>query len=191
MRPLLSIWIYPVKTFEYLSNREDSENRQMINILSMLISVGISIPRLKEFSKLIEQNKYIGLIIGIILFGLVGLIVFKYLLTWSYWVVEKIFKGIATVDQIRLVVAYSMIPFLFYLVIGLILIIPAVITQNFDLIFYQHPFTYYVVWFLSIRNLIYGLSYFNKFSYGYGLLTVLIPSVFGELIRQLLIYWKH
>lgn len=188
MRPLLSIWIYPVKTFEYLSNREDSENRQMINILSILISLGISIPRLKEFSELIEQNKYIGLIIGIILFGLVGLIVFKYLLTWSYWVVEKIFEGIATVDQVRLVVAYSMIPFLIYLLIGLILIILAVIAQNFDLIFYQHPFTYYVVWILSIRNLVYGLSFFNKFSYGYGLLTVLIPSVFGELIRQLLIY---
>lgn len=191
MRPLLSIWIYPVKTFEYLSNREDSENRQMINILSMLITIGIGIPRLKEFPKLIEPNKYIGLIIGIILFGLVGLVVFKYLLTWSYWVVEKIFKGIATVDQVRLVVAYSMIPFLMYLVIELILIIPAVITQNFDLIFYQHPFTYFVLGILSIRNLVYGLSYFNKFSYGYGLLTVIIPSAFAEVMKLLLIYWKH
>lgn len=191
MRPLLSIWIYPLKTFEYLSNREEFENRQMINILSMLITIGIGIPRLKDFSRLIEQNKYIGLIIGIILLGLVGLIVFKYLLTWSYWAVEKIFEGIATVNQVRLVVAYSMIPFIIYLVIGLILIIPAVITQNFDLIFYQHPFTYFVVWILSIRNLVYGLSYFNKFSYIYGLLTVFIPIVFGELIRQLLIYWKH
>jgi len=191
MRPLLSIWIYPLKTFEYLSNREDSKNRQMINILSVVITIGIGIPRLKDFSRLFEQNKYIGLIIGIILFGLVGLIVFKYLLTWSYWAGEKIFKGIATVNQVRLVVAYSMIPFIIYLAIGLILVIPAVITQNFDLIFYQHPFTYYVVWILSVRNLVYGLSYFNKFSYGYGLLTVLIPSVFGELIRQLLIYWKH
>ena len=163
----------------------------MINILSMLITIGIGIPRLKDFSRLIEQNKYIGLIIGIILLGLVGLIVFKYLLTWSYWAVEKIFEGIATVNQVRLVVAYSMIPFIIYLVIGLILIIPAVITQNFDLIFYQHPFTYFVVWILSIRNLVYGLSYFNKFSYIYGLLTVFIPIVFGELIRQLLIYWKH
>lgn len=191
MRPLLSIWIYPLKTFEYLSNREEFENRQMINILSMLITIGVGIPRLKDFSRLIEQNKYIGLIIGIILLGLVGLIVFKYLLTWSYWAVEKIFEGIATVNQVRLVVAYSMIPFIIYLAIGLILIIPAVITQNFDLIFYQHPFTYFVVWILSIRNLVYGLSYFNKFSYGYGLLTVFIPTVFGELIRQLLIYWKH
>jgi len=191
MRPLLSIWIYPLKTFEYLSNREDSKNRQMINILSVVITIGIGIPRLKDFSRLFEQNKYIGLIIGIILFGLVGLIVFKYLLTWSYWAGEKIFKGIATVNQVRLVVAYSMIPFIIYLAIGLILVIPAVITQNFDLIFYQHPFTYYVVRILSVRNLVYGLSYFNKFSYGYGLLTVLIPSVFGELIRQLLIYWKH
>ena len=163
----------------------------MINILSMLITIGVGIPRLKDFLKFFEQNKYIGLIIGIILLGLVGLIVFKYLLTWSYWAVEKIFEGIATVNQVRLVVVYSMIPFIIYLAIGLILIIPAVITQNFNLIFYQHPFTYFVVWILSIRNLVYGLSYFNKFSYSYGLLTVFIPIVFGELIRQLLIYWKH
>lgn len=191
MRPLLSIWIYPLETFEYLSKREESENKQMVNILSILITICIGIPQLKDFSSLIEQNNYSKLIIEIILFGLVALIVFKYLLTWSYWVVEKIFMGIATVNQVRLVVVYSMIPCIIYLAIGLILIIPAVITQKFELIFHQHPSTNFVVMILTVRNLVYGLSYFNKFSYGYGLLTVLIPTVFGELISQLLINWKH
>jgi hypothetical protein len=99
--------------------------------------------------------------------------------------------GIATVNQVRLVVVYSMIPCIIYLAIGLILLIPAVITQKFELIFHQHPSTNFVVMIFSVRNLVYGLSYFNKFSYGYGFLTVLIPTVFGELISQLLIYWKH
>ncbi len=60
------------------------------------------------------------------------------------------------------------------------------ITQNLDLIFYSHPLTYFVVWILATRNLIYGLSYFNKFSYLYALLTVLIPAGIAELIRLIL-----
>jgi len=186
MRPLLSIWIFPLKTFEYLSNRENSENRQMINILSVLIMLGLGIPRFKDFLKIFEQNIFVGIILGIILYGIGGLIVIKYLFTWSYWLVEKIFKGIATVEQVRLVVAYSLTPFLIYLVIGLILIVAALITQNYNLISYQHPVTYFVVSILFVRNLVYGLSYFNKFSYGYGLLTVLIPTIFVEILRQLL-----
>lgn len=186
MRPLLSIYINPSRTFEYLSNREASENRKMINILSVLIMLGLEIPRFNDFLKAFEQNIYVGILLGIILFGLGGLLVIKFLFPWVYWLVEKIFKGVATVSQVRLVVAYSLSPFLIYLVIGVILIVAALITQNFNLIFYQHPITYFVVAILFVRNLVYGLSYFNKFSYGYGLLTVLIPTIFIEILRQIL-----
>jgi hypothetical protein len=104
----------------------------------------------------------------------------------TYWGVGKIFKGEATKNQTQLVVAYSLVPYLIYLAIGLILIIPAAITQNLDLIFYSHPVTYFVVWILAARNLIYGLSYFNKFSYLYALLTVLIQTGVAELIRMMI-----
>src|SRR5574344_558038 len=190
MRPLLSIWISPRKTFEYLSTRDESENRELTNILSALIAIGISIPRLREFLTLFENHKTIGIIIGIILSGLIGVLVIKILGALIYWAIGKMLKGQATKNQVQLVVAYSLIPYLIYLVIGLILIVPAIITQNLELVFYRHPFTYYVVWILAIRNLIYGLSYFNKFSYGYALLNILIPVGVTELIRLIITNWR-
>lgn len=191
MRPLLSIWISPRKTFEYLSTRDESENREMTNILSALIAIGISIPRQREFLTLFENHKTIGIIIGVILSGLIGVLVIKILGALIYWVIGKMLKGQATKNQVQLVVAYSLIPYLIYLAIGLILIVPAIITQNLELVFYRHPFTYYVVWILAIRNMIYGLSYFNKFSYGYALLNILIPVGVTEFIRLIITNWRN
>ncbi|MFA9388569.1 MAG: YIP1 family protein [Prolixibacteraceae bacterium] len=191
MKPFFSIWISPLKTFEYLSSREDSENREMINVLSALITIGFGIPKLKEFTALFENFKFIGILIGIISLGLVGILIIRWLLALTYWAMGKLLKGKANKNQVQLVVAYSLIPYLFYLLIAVLLIIPALITKNWDLVFYRHPFTYYVVWLLALRNLIYGLSYFNKFSYGFALLNILVPAGLIELIRQLIINWKN
>ena len=183
MKPLLSIWTSPVKTFEFLSKRDDSTNRTMVNILSAMITIGAVFPQLKDLSEPFGNNKIIGILIGITLSGLIGIIIVRFLLVLIYWAIGRILKGEASKKQIQLVVAYSLTPYLIYLGIGLILIIPALITKNLDLVFYHHPVTYVVVWILSARNLIYGLSYFNKYSYGYALLNILIPAGIFELIK--------
>ena len=187
MNPIFSIWISPLNTFKYLSTRDDSENRVIINILSALITIGSVIPRLKEFSGLFGNHKFVGLIVGVISFGLIGILIIRFLLALTYWAVGKLLMGKATKNQIQLVVAFSMIPYLIYLVFGLVLIIPALITRNLDLVFNRHPFTYYIVWIFAVRNLIYGLSYFNKFSYGYVLINILIPVGVIELLRLIII----
>lgn len=92
MRPFFSIWINPRKTFEYLSTRDDSENRQMINILSALITIGIVLPRLNEFSGFFENHKFLGLVIGIVLFGLVGILLIRFVVALTYWVIGKILR---------------------------------------------------------------------------------------------------
>lgn len=187
MRPFLSIWISPLETYKHLATRDDSENRFMINLLSTLITIGVVIPQLNEFSESFGSQKIVGLIIGIIVFGLTGILLIRFLLAMTYWAVGKIFKGEASKNQIQLVVAYGLIPYLIYLAIGLILIVPALMTQNLDLIFYRHPLTHFVVWLVTARNLIYGLSYFNKFSYLYALLTILISSGIYALLRLIVI----
>lgn len=191
MNPFFSIWISPLKTFQYLSTRDETENRQMINFLSALITIGIGVPNLKEIIGRFESNKIVGFIIGVFFLGLIGILVIKFALALIYWLIGKILKGKATKNQVQLIVAYSLIPHFIYLAIGVVLIIPAIITQNLDLIFYRHPFTYYVVWILAARNLIYGLSYFNKFSYGYALLNIVIPVGLTELIRIIITNWKN
>jgi hypothetical protein len=158
----------------------------MINLLSALIAMGVGISHLKKYLGLFDDSKLAGLLVGVVTLALAGIIVIRFLLPLTYWGVGKIFKGEATKNQTQLVVAYSLVPYLIYLAIGLILIIPAAIIQNLDLLFYRHPVTYFVVWILAARNLIYGLSYFNKFSYLYALLTVLIETGVAELIRMMI-----
>lgn len=154
----------------------------MIDILSVLISLSITIPKLQGFSLLFGDQKIIGFIIGIILYGAFGYFAIKVLWTLVIWAISKIFKGPASKSQVRLVVVYSHIPFLIYLAISLVLIIASLITKNYDLIFFQHPVTHIIVLIFTIRNLVYGLSYINKFSYGVALLTTLIPIGISELL---------
>jgi len=59
MKPFFSIWISPLKTFQYLSTRDETENRQMINFLSALITIGIGIPNLKEIIGRFENNNFV------------------------------------------------------------------------------------------------------------------------------------
>lgn len=191
MKPFFSIWISPLKTFEYLSQRDDSRNSLMIDILSVLISIGMIIPRLQGFSELFGDQKIIGFIIGIILYGAFGYFTIKVLWTLVFWVIGKILKGKATKSQVQLVVVYSHLPFLIYLAISMVLIIVALITKNFYLIFYQHPVTHIIVVILIMRNLVYGLSFVNKFSYGFALLTTIIPLGITELIYMIITNLKN
>lgn len=186
MKPFLSIWISPKKTFEYLSSISAAEDKRTIYFLYALIMIGIGIPRFADFSDMFGTEKHIGILFGILISGLFGILIFSYVISLVYWFIGKILKGAATKNQIRLVVAYSFIPFLIYLVFGFALIIASFFTKNFELIYYQHPFTYYVVYLLLIRNLIYGLSYFNKYSYAYSLINIFIPTAIAELLRQLI-----
>lgn len=126
---------------------------------------------------------------GLIFLGVVGILVVKFLLPLVYWAIGKMLKGKASRAEVQLLVAYSSIPYLIYLAIGIILILPAFITQDIDLVFYRHPFTYYVIWIFAIRNLIFGLSYFNKFSYRFALLNVIIPVFITELVRLIITNW--
>ena len=85
MKPLLSIWTSPVKTFEFLSKRDDSTNRTMVNILSAMITIGAVFPQLKDLSEPFGNNKIIGILIGITLSGLIGIIIVRFLLVLIYW----------------------------------------------------------------------------------------------------------
>jgi hypothetical protein len=186
MQPFFSIWISPRKTFEFLSARDDSKNQQTMNILSALITIGFGIPQLDGLINQFDNHKIVGLIIGLILFSVIGILVIKIVAPLFYWLIGKLLKGQATIKQVQLIVVYSSIPYLIYLAIGLVLLIPALINENLDLVFYRHPFTYYVVWLLAIRNWIYGLSYFNKYTYGYALINILIPVGLFETIRLII-----
>lgn len=178
MKPILSIWINPRQTFEFLAERDEEKNDNMIKTLFFLTSMAAGFSSVNAFSKLFGGNFYVGLIIALLLSGLIGFFMLNSVFSFIFWGTSKLFQGKATKNEIKLALAYSLIPNLIHLIIGIIMIIPAIILDNAGLISYKHTITIFVLWILSLRILIFGLAYFNRYSYGYALLTIFIPAAF-------------
>ncbi|MBI9056096.1 MAG: YIP1 family protein [Bacteroidales bacterium] len=188
MRPFFSIWIKPKETFKYLAEKEIDDTKINIDYLFAFIALSIALPSLVDISKLVENFRIFGYIFFTFAIGAIGVIIFKFVHSFIIFGISKLLQGKASIYEIRLVLAYSLIPNLIHLIIGLILIIPAIMTENFNLVFYRHPLTLFVVWIFTVRNLIFGLSYFNKFSYGYAVLNLVIPTAIVEAIYLLTKY---
>lgn len=173
MNPIFSIWINPRQTFQLLEQRDEAKNNTSINILFFLTAGATHIA---DINKPVSGNFYIDLFLSFVLSGIIGFISWKFVLSYIVLGVAKLFKGKATKKEINLALAFSFLPNLVHLVIALIMIIPAIIFKNNQLIIYQHPITIIVLWVVAFRILVFGLSHFNKYTYGYALLTVIISA---------------
>lgn len=188
MQPLLSIWTKPIETFEYLAERRLAGKENHLGFLIVLISYSMYLARFEEFSKPIYGSALTGFIVSFAIAPLIGLIFFNYIYPFFVWKIGKIFNGKATFDEIQLVLVYSNLPILIYPVLAFIFIIPAAQTNNMNLILHPPGIIALVCWILSIRIVIYGLSRFNKFTYGYAILNIFILGALSEAIMLLI---KH
>ncbi|NOZ47184.1 MAG: hypothetical protein GXO79_10450 [Chlorobi bacterium] len=188
MKTIFSIWIKPKKTFEFIATQDEEKNDKIINWLFFIISMSVGFSNVDDINKLLDGNYFIGLIIAMLVSGLMGLFLLKHIFSLIFWASGKIFQGKGTKKEIQLVIAYSLVPNLVLLLIGLILIIPAIILDNYGLISYQHPITHFILWIFTLRIMIFGLAYFNKYSYGYSILTIFIPLA---IVQGLLLGIKY
>ena len=186
MRPLLSIWTKPIETFEYLTERRLTGKENHLGFLIVLISYSVYLARFEEYSKPISGSALAGFFVSFTIAPLLGLICFKYIYPYFVWKSGKIFNGKATFDEIQVVMIYSSLPLLVYPVLAFIFIIPAAQTGNIDLILHPPFIIAFVCWILSIRILIYGLSRFNNYTYGYAVLNIIFLGVFFESISLLI-----
>ena len=175
MRPLFSIWTNPRKTFEFLEKREETRNRNAVNTLVFLGSMTAGLTNANDIIMVLHINPSIGFLIAMIMAGLIGLLLFHYVATPILLLTSKLFQGKAKFKEIKLTIAYSQVPNLLYLVIGLITVVISLISGESVTLNYGNNLTFYILWLFSFSIVIYGLAYFNKYSYGYALLTLLIP----------------
>lgn len=186
MKPIISIWINTKKTFQFLETKDNESNSLMITLMFFLSGMLAGFPNSFDMYLLIGGNYYLSLFVTLIVFGLVGLAFYNYLFSFVFLGVCRIFKGKAPIDQIRLVYAYSLIPNLIVLLISILMIIPAVVLDDKSLIGYSHPIANIVLWIVTLKIMVIGLAYFNKFSYLFAALTVLIPvGVFWGIVYVL------
>jgi len=188
MHPLLTIWTKPKETFEYLAERRLSGKENHLGFLIVLISYSIYLARFEEYSKPLFGSALTGFIVSITIAPLLGLICFNYIYPFFALKIGKILNGKASFDEIQLVLVYSFLPSLIYPVLAFIFIIPAAQSDNMNLILHPSLIIPFVCWIFSIRILIYGLSRFNKYTYGYAVLNIVILVIIFESISLLI---KH
>ncbi len=185
MNPILSIWTKPLETFSYLKQRSIDGKDNHIEYLIAILTTCIAFPALISRTNTYDVPKILGFTLVLIIFPLMGLFIFKYVFSWLIWKMGKILQGKATLPEVQLVVAYSLIPYLIYIAVVLVLIIPALGSGKMNLILIPGPLTHLVISIFAFRNFIYGLSYFNKYTFGYAVLNLIFISALFEVFRSL------
>ncbi|MFV0591408.1 MAG: YIP1 family protein [Draconibacterium sp.] len=188
MKPIFSIWTKTRQTFQFLGERDQKENERMINVLFFLASMFAGFSVAFNVSETYEISYYLVLPFAFIAVGLMGILMWKFVFAYIVWGVGKIFQGKASIDEIRLVLAYAVVPNIVLLLIALVMLIPAIILDNSELIAYRHPVTIFVLWFFAFRIFVIGLAYFNKYSLVYAFLTAIIPTVAIQGLSLLMKY---
>ena len=187
MSPFLTIWIKPRETFNCLGERCLAGKENHIEYLFVLGAISMALPMIQGMFNHTDGFILSTFMLTITLTPVVGLFFLKYILSYLIWKLGKVFQGKATFAEVQLVMAYSMIPAFLHLVIALIFLIPAILLKDINMVLPQHPVTYFVIWIFTCRILVYGLSRFNHFTYGYAILNFVILTAMIEIIRLLIV----
>ena len=176
MKTLITIWTKPGDTFDYLNKMEKDKLGLTLDILFVLSSLSIMAPIIvHDFLKAETFNVYITAIV-ILISGVVGALFFKFIYAFITWAFAKLLQGEATIKQIRIIIAYTLVPQLIDLVIFLALTIIAFVNNDAEIATSQNPLTQIVIWFFEIRIMIIGLSRYNKYTYGSALINVILSA---------------
>jgi hypothetical protein len=184
MKPWITIWYKTSETFDYLIETKKFDIKYNWIFYGIALIVGIPKALDPDYSEILSP--IFALIIGIAgtLFG--GLLI-QYLWVFVFWIFGKILQGKATNEEIRIVFAYSILPFFFKLVLMILDLLKLFgDTSEIKNIGLYNNFTNGILFLLFLRLFIIGLSKVQKFSYLYALLNILIPiTIIGGLIYKL------
>ena len=181
MKPILSIWFKPKETFDLLLENINKDNNYLLIFYG--IALTIAIPAVLVEKSLFELG-IIYLISLIFLGSFIGGLMLQYIWVYIFWIFGKILQGKADQKQIRVVLAYSILPFIFKSFIMLLRVIIKFGTEfSFKDIVLFDNLTNFILAVLYLRFFVIGLSKVQKFSYGYALINILLPIIIlGVLI---------
>lgn len=186
-KPYKTIWFNPKRTFQSF-NIDQSNNTTIYYIPFFVLGISFGLSVGNEVSLLIDTNPPWSLkLIIYILSSLIGIcfIAFSFglIVPWVTHLIGKIWNGTASKKEITNVYSLSLIPY--------ILFVPYQCTL---LVFRLNPSHesinagfQFLLWIISIRALIIGISTVQKFSYSISLLNILLailPFLMMSLIMK-------
>ena len=109
MLTVLTIFIKPQKTFDYLYDQFDHQLNRRCNFLFLLAGFASELKLL--FTEVEVQHMYFTFKFFAVLFSvMLGFVLYKFLIAPFLFIIGKALKGNAELIDIRVVLAYSLIP---------------------------------------------------------------------------------
>ena len=186
MKQIFNFWLKPGQTIDLMEKEETGKTEVQINIILFFICLYGTLQNPKITTEVITKNLFPVRYLLIIMIALFGIIIIKYVLSSFFWVFSKLFQGKSTMGQIRLVMTYSLSPLLVLVPFVLIQYIKTQLFPDstmdgtlsglFKMVFSIVTFSY----------LVYGLCKVNKFSCGYGILTIFLADFIIEILKLII-----
>jgi hypothetical protein len=186
MKQIFNFWLKPGQTIDSMEKEETGKAEVQINTILFFISLyGIlQIPKIILYSvtKNDSLTEYLYRIVAVLFLFLF----IKYVSVSCLWVFSKLFQGVANRKQIRLVQTYSLSPLLVLLPFASIQFIRVQLFPDSPIegtfsVFFQLVFSIF-----TFSYLVLGLCKVNKFSYGYGILTIFMAGSVFELLKLIM-----
>lgn len=186
MWPSISIWIKPELTFEKLKDLPHEVIKQKTNLIFLVISISQAL-----FNLTIKDTPISLALFGEVLLQVALLFIsVKYIFPYLLLILSQIFKGQADINLMRTLFAYASLPFLFIGLMAIAYMADLYLIKGVELINMNITVTYWVIALLSLRFYVYGLSLYNKISYLYALLIILIYYGLFEVLSSLLLHLR-
>ncbi len=186
MKQIINFWLKPGQTIDSLEMEESGKIGIQINIILFFISLYASLLIPKSQMDTITKNDSLTGYLYRIVMVIFLILFFKYVFSSLLWVFSKLFQGKSTMGQIRLVMTYSLTPLLVLLPFAIIQYIKTQLFPDSSIDGTFSGLFRFVFSIAAFSYLIIGLCKVNKFSYGYGILTVLFTFSLMEIIKLLL-----
>lgn len=185
-RPYKTIWLNPKHTFKsFIIDRSNNSSIYYIPFLVSGISFGLSIGY--DVSLLYDTNPRLSLkLVTFVLSSLIGIsfVTFSFGLIIPYLTrqIGKIWNGAASTKELANVYSFSFIPYLLFIPYQCVLIAFG-LSPTYESLNAGFQF---LIWIISLRALIIGVSEVQKFNYGISLLNVLLTLLPFYIIRLII-----
>jgi len=185
MKQIFNFWLKPGQTIDTLEMEESGKIGIQVNTILFFISLYASLLIPKFQIDTISKNDSLTGYLYRIMMVLIMILFFRYVSTSFLWVFSKLFQGKSTTGQIRLVVTYSLTPLLVLLPFAIIQFIKTQLFPDSSIDGTFSGLFRFVFSIITFSYLVIGLCKVNKFSYGYGILTVFLTGSLFEIIKLL------
>jgi hypothetical protein len=170
----LKLIIFPSKTLDQLNQKKP--DFLTLYLIWLFSGAGLVLPNFIS-SAIITPEKSERLILAIAIFPFLYVPI-TYFTGYLFWIVAKGFKGIASFTEMRILIVYSAVPFIFQFIISIPFIAIGIIKNDAGIISHDNNLSHLILWLLSFRILMVGIAKYNKFNWTITIFVWLIVATF-------------